>query len=467
MNGSSRLQTNLIVFACAVLLGCSGSDDPSVAAEHEAGASTARDANDDARTEDGADASASDTDTSSSGDAPAQDFGRPPAGGVPGGRDVERETLVVAEPLTRGAIRDEIVVSARVESRVSVQVFPKLTNLPVTEVHVEEGDHVEAGDLLLRLYDEELRLTEQERKSQHTQALKEIDRARVQLEEDEARIVRAERQAQKAGGDLLRLTGLIEEDLVNQQEVDDARLAAETALDDLGVARKTRDRSAISLELAEIAARQAELQWERAKVDLSHTSLRAPIAGVVSERSVEIGELSSGSMPAFVLVDLGRPVLNLRVPQDSLSRLDVGQRVEASAVTLPGVRFEGMVRAVNPVLDASTGSVHVIVDLKPQDDLLPGLFVQARVVTAARDDALLVDKRAVLHTDGLPHVFVLSDEGTSVRKLSFRPGSSTALTTEILADAEGAPVPDDLRVIVVGQENLKDGGRVRLQDTAY
>ena len=35
------------------------------------------------------------------------------------------------------------------------------------------------------------------------------------------------------------------------------------------------------------------------------------------------------------------------------------------------------------------------------------------------------------------------------------------------ADAEGAPVPDDLRVIVVGQENLKDGGRVRLQDTAY
>ncbi|GJM20812.1 MAG: hemolysin secretion protein D [Planctomycetota bacterium] len=464
MNGFSRTSFVSLALLTAGLVGCFGADGSAgneaseASASGEASAAASSGARADGQpVEQGA----------NSTQAAASDDGRPPAGGVTGGRDVQRETLVVAESLTRGAIRDEIVVSARIEARYMLQVLPKLGGLPVTEVLVDEGEFVQAGDLLLRLYDQELSLTESERASAATQAEKEIARAQLQLEEDQARIVRAERQAEKAKADLLRLTGLRSEELVNQQEVDDARLAAEISQDDIDLAKKTSARSAISLELAEIAARQAELQWERAKVDLSHTEVRAPLSGVISERSVEVGQLSSASAPAFVIVDLEHPVLNLRVPQDSLAKLAPGQRVEARAVTLRGTVFAGTVRSVNPVLDATTGSVHVIVDLEPGADVRPGLFCQAHVITAARDNALLVDKRAVLHTDGLPHVFAITDDGDSVRKLSFTPGSSTALTTEILGDADGAPVPDDLRVVVVGQENLKDGGRVRIQDTAY
>lgn len=471
----------LALLACLFLAGCFGATDPN------AGATGSSSGDDSGTTAPLTDADgASDSSPESPAETGAEDVGagraetagreatalradggRPPPGGVSGGRDIERETLVVLEPLSRGPIRDEIVVSARVESRVAVSVFPKLSGLPVTQVIVEEGDQVAAGQILMRLYDDDLRLTVQERESLHQQSLKEIDRAQIQLEEDGAKIVRAERQAEKAAGDHARLAGLLEQQLVNQQETDDARLAADTALDDLALARKTRDRSKVSLELARISAQQSELQHERALADLAHTVVRSPLDGVVASRAIDIGELSGAAERAFQIVDLTQPLLNLRVPQDSLARLAAGQRVEAAAVTLGGKIFEGTVRSVNPVLDEVTGSVRVIVDLEPAPDLHPGLFCSARVITSARDDALLVDKRAVQHVDELPHVFVLDEDGEHVRKLSFRPGASTPLMTEILGDAEGEPLPQGLRVVVVGQESLKDGGRVRVQETAY
>ena len=87
-------------------------------------------------------------------------------------------------------------------------------------------------------------------------------------------------------------------DLVTRKEVDDARLnATRTAAekDDAAFALRNAD---IQLELARIGERKAETEWERAKQDLAYATVRSPIRGIVAERAIETGELSSQSAPA-------------------------------------------------------------------------------------------------------------------------------------------------------------------------
>jgi len=410
------------------------------------------------------------SDSSRSGSGARSAVGeRPPAAGVSGGRDAVRETLVVVQELERGPIRDEVVVSSKVEADVSVQVYPKLTGLPITKVMFDEGDMVQAGDLLMTLYDTDLSLAEQRAQSTFEQKQKEVAREELLLKEGEARIVRSERLERKTTQDLDRLEGLVSDGLVNVQEVEDSKLLAEQAEDDLELMGFARDGLVISADLARIAESQAKIDWERAQADLEETQVRAPISGVVAERTVEEGELSGQAEAAFRLVDLEHPILSLRVPQDTLGRMREGQAVEVRSVTADKALFHGVVRRVNPVLDRMTGTVSVIVDLKPEPRLLPGLFCEARIVTAARDAALLIDKRAVRYEDDQPVFFALNEDdgGKSVAMIPFKAGASTSTSIEILSDMDGEPISDGLRVVIVGHENLKDGARVRVQEDPY
>lgn len=391
----------------------------------------------------------------------------PKSTAVSGGRDTVRETLVVVQALSVGPIRDEVVVSAKVESRTEITVFPRLSNLPVTSVRVDEGENVAVGDVLMTLYDTDLMLAEAMALNRLKESQAEVDRAKHKLDEAGMRIARAERQSAKTAEDLARREMLMGDGLVNVQEVEDLRLAAATALDDLELERFSLADLALARDLASIRAQQAELDWKQAGTNLSHTSLQAPASGVIASRDVDVGELSSMSAPAFRVVDLTELVLNLRVPQDSLARLAAGQPVELRSVTDKSQRFGGTVRVVNPVLDAATGTVRVIVDLEPAPGLVPGLFCEARIITAARAEALLVDKRAVLYEDDQPVFFALGKDGDAVRKVAFRAGASTPNAIEVLAAMDGAAVDRGLRVVVVGQESLKDGARVKVRETAY
>lgn len=388
------------------------------------------------------------------------------AAGIQGGREASRETLVIVEPLRVGAVSDEIVVSARVDTRFNVQVFPKLSNLPITEVLVEEGERVAAGDMLMKLYDTDLSLAEQTARALRDEAKKERERAALTQEQDHLQVTRAERQASKAAADLARLEGLGTEGLVTRQEVDDARLTAETAQDDLDLARFSERGNKLALDLADIAVQRAEIEWLKAKTDLEESRVRSPIGGIVAERDCDVGELSSMSAPAFRVVDTDNLVLNLRVPQDAMDRIQAGQPVDVRAVTSADLDFEGVVRTVNPVLDEDSGAVRVIVDMQPAPRLVPGLFCEARIVTSSRADALLVSKRAVLYEDDQPVIFAVNGE-ESAMKIPFVAGVSTPTEVEVLSDIDGAPLPMDLRIIVVGQENLKDGTPVRIVEEAY
>lgn len=401
---------------------------------------------------------------------------------VTGGRDVVRETLVVVEPLEVGTVRDEVIVPSRVISRASVQVFPRLTGLPVTSVLVEEGDRVDLGQPLVTLFGDELSLTVAARQAAYDEAQRAVDQQALDAEELVRRIALIEERMEIQEREVARLEEL--GDLVTRKEVDDARVVRSQMETELGDALAQQRGMDIQLELAKIGERKAQIELDRAEQDLDHTTLLAPIAGVVAMRDIEIGEIANQSTPALQIVDDRDLILDLRIPQDAFARLAAGQPVVAHPVSGDEASYHGVVRTVNPVLDQDTGTVHVIVDMDEEPGLVAGLFVEARVITSERTDALMVSKRAVLYDDDQPFFFALGDpvlatdeepegdadaasDGTRVRKVPFEAGAATATRIEVLSDPDGRPIPPDLRVVVVGQENLKDGAAVRVVEEAY
>jgi multidrug resistance efflux pump len=436
-----------------------------------------------------------------------------PGESTSGGRAVEHRTKVVVEPLTVGPVRDKIVVSAKVASRSIVDIIPKISNVPVTGIFVEEGDSVAVGDVLMTLYDTDLRLSEQAAKTALDESRRMLDRTSLTLQEESRRVETAERAAERASADFDRLVDL--GDLVNRQEVDNARVAYEDAQDNLELAVFARQNTEIALDLAEIAVQRSEIEWTQSKTNLGHTQVRAPIAGVIAQRNANVGMLTNMSAPCFVVVDTSDLILNLRVPQHDLAHLAPGQPVEARSVTSARTIYYGVVRSVNPVLDETTGTVSVVVDLQPAPGLVSGLFCEASIITSARESALLVSKRAVLYEDDQPVIFAVTyapaeteaeddsaddaDTGdaallaeasdddadelagaedidvadaepvlvASARKIRFVAGASTVGEVEILSDLDGMPIPADLLVIVVGQESLKDGSPITVVEDAF
>jgi len=311
----------------------------------------------------------------------------------------EEAVPVEVATLSRGGIEAVLRLSSNLEAEREVQVFAEAPRR-VTELLVEEGDSVRKGQLLVQLQDEE-------QKSALAKAKIEVGQSRRYFE---------------------RTKELYEQKLVTEELFTEA---------------------GYTVERNEIAVADAERE-------LGYTQVRAPIAGVVTERLVNVGDHVTVNQPLFRIVDFDSIVARIFVPEKDLARLGKGQPARLRADALGGAVFAGRIDRISPVVDPGTGTVKVTVATPRQAGLRPGMYVEVELVTAVHDDALLVPKRALVYDNDQAFVFRLKEE-RRVERLRL---------VALLEDAEnvepqGAVEPGD-QIVVAGQSGLKDGALVRL-----
>jgi membrane fusion protein (multidrug efflux system) len=269
----------------------------------------------------------------------------------------------------------------------------------VTAVLVEEGAWVRAGDVLARLDDREAAL--------------EVDKAEVAFEV-------ASREFER--GEELERQGFL-----TPRERDDLRLKR----------------------------RQAEVELERARYELSLRRIMAPFAGRVTERHIELGENLTEGRTCFRVVDFDPLRAKLYFPERDLPSLRVGQEAEVNVLAERGRAWKARVALVNPVIDQSNGTVKVTLELPNTDGALrPGAFARVRLRTGDHRGVLLVPQRGVLSEDGEEYVYVA--RGDTVVRAPVRLGVRDGERAEVLA---GLAAGD--RVVTVGQGGLKPGTRIR------
>jgi membrane fusion protein (multidrug efflux system) len=322
---------------------------------------------------------------------------------APGGRGEPQAVPVVAVAVERKPWIDAIQALGTAQANESVSITAKVTET-VARVAFEDGDHVEAGQVLVAL----------------------TDRAEVaQLEEAQAAYVEAERQYQRT------------EDLVRQGMLNVSALDQQTAARD---------------------AARARMDGIRAR--LADRVITAPFAGVLGLRRVSTGTLVTPGTVITTLDDISSIKLDFSLPETFLGSVAPGQKIVARAAAFPDRAFEGRVASLDSRVDPVTRAITVRAEVANPDLLLrPGMLLTVSVFSAPRD-SLVVPELALVQV-GARHFLFRIDEAERARQVEVRVGARRAGEVEVLSGiAEG-----DL-IVVEGTVRLRDGSRVSIVDPA-
>ena len=191
--------------------------------------------------------------------------------------------------------------------------------------------------------------------------------------------------------------------------VTQATLAADIAMREQGRAEKLLAAGAIAENTLEAARRnnlasQAQLEDTKARFagaqkNLDNTVVKAPYDGVVSERSVNIGDIVSPGNAMFTVVDPSTMRLEGAVPSDQLGAVRMGATVKFSVTGYPGKAFTGTITNIFPSADPSTRQVRLFVKIPNNGGLVAGLYATGRVASVTRQGlvapANAVDQRGI------------------------------------------------------------------------
>jgi multidrug efflux system membrane fusion protein len=262
--------------------------------------------------------------------------------------------------------------------------------------------------------------------------------ARGQRQRDEA-------QLESARLTLTRYRTLLEQDSIARQEVD------------------TQAALVKQLEGTVTTDRAAENQ---ARLNLSYTQVKAPIAGRVGLRTVDIGNLvGSGDANGIAVITQFSPIdVEFAVPQDQVPELQrrIAQNAALPATALDRTRTtelaQGRFAALDNQVDVQTGTVRAKARFDNADSkLFPSQFVNLRLQVRTIEDAVVVPVNALRHGANGDFVFVLNEQQKTV---SMRPVKRGQATVDRIQVTEGLKPGE--RVITEGADRLKDGAKVTL-----
>lgn len=341
---------------------------------------------------------------------------------------------VVVTGVARGAVAATVsntragTVDACNRARLAPPLGGQIARLPV-----KKGDAVKKGDVLLELWNEDVRAQLE---------LQQRDRIASQARAREACVT-----ADVAAREARRATSLRQQNLVSEEQAEKA----------VGQA----DSQAAACSAARENARVSDARVQVAQAGLDRTMLRAPFDGVIAEINGEVGEFVTPSpvgIPTPPTVDVvDNSCLYITAPIDEVDAPAVraGQKALITLDAFPGRKFPGFVRRVAPyVLDvekqARTVEVEAEIENPQASNLLPGYSADVEVILDTRENVLRIPTQALIEGKS---VFVLDQAAGMIRRREVTTGVANWEYTEVTKGlAEG-----DLVVISVDREGVADG----------
>jgi membrane fusion protein (multidrug efflux system) len=253
--------------------------------------------------------------------------------------------------------------------------------------------------------------------------------------DDQAQLKALQADLRLAEIELQRIRQLVREELVPQSELDSAT--------------SRLDRVRAEVESLEIA--------------IGKKSIRAPFAGRLGIRQIDLGQFIEPGDPIVRLEALDRLYADFKLPQQALPRVNVKQPVRITADAWPGAEFTGEITAIEPAVDAATRNVSLRAEIVNQDGRLrPGMFVEIQVALPERRDVLLVPQTALTFSPFGNSVYVVegTDEDIVARNVYVNVGQTRGDLVEVM---DGL-MPGQ-QIVTSGQLKLRDGARINVDNS--
>jgi membrane fusion protein (multidrug efflux system) len=318
----------------------------------------------------------------------------------------------------------------------------------VARLYVMENWGVKAGDLLLTLDPRDYQVRMAQAEAQLARAKQSVDELYAQLQAAEAGVSLAGSQLREAQLDFNRAKALREQNVVSTQFYDQATTALRVAVADQALAEHQlqQARAALGGDIVDHArydrpiVQQAQAVLEATKLDLSYAEVRSPVTGIVTRKSVHVGNRIQPGEPLMALVPVDRLYVTANFKETQLTDVRVGQPADIQADIYPGFVYRGHVDSISVGTGAAfallppenaTGNwvkvvqrvpVKVVLNEKPPSDkqLRMGLSVEVTVD--------ITDKRGPLLSSTLQQMYQERQEipWMTPENLQYQPQQSNA-----------------------------------------
>jgi multidrug efflux pump subunit AcrA (membrane-fusion protein) len=351
-----------------------------------------------------------------------------------------RAELVRPRRLT---VARHVQTNATLEAFEQTDLFAKVSGY-LSDVRVDIGDHVKAGQVLSVIDIPEMG--------------KELAEAKAQLESKQKALETALREVEHHKADvtlqdvtLKRQEALFEGRAITDQTLDEVRAKTQIARADLGVAEANRAFAAAQVNLAAATV-------EKIRALVGYEQVVAPFDGVVARRLVNRGDLvqaatSTRTTPLFTVQRIDTMRVFCDVPEDDVPHLRVGDAATVRPAGFDGQPYVGKVTRFSLRVDAETRNMRTEVDLpNPEERLYPGMYAQVSLEMNAHPNAMTLPAAAV-GSDGDGH-FVYSVHDNRITRVAVKIGladngnieviAGLADDTPVVAVIKGAPPPGTL-----------------------
>lgn len=348
-------------------------------------------------------------------------------GGFAGGGVVRPPLTVELARPTRATVAQELTVVGNLIGDATVAVVPKTAGR-LEQVYVRLGDRVGRGQRIAKIEDQEIR--------------EQVRQAEAAFEVAKATIRQREADLQLALTNVERSRSLFARDLLPKQTLDDneARYQAAQAQLDLARAQNT----------------QSQARLDELRFTLANTTIVSPVNGFVARRAADPGAFVSNNAPVVDVVDIDRVRFVANIVEKDLKQLQTGDAAKVEVDAFPGETFKGRIARVAPVLDPSTRTASIEIEIpNPGYRLKPGMYARVGITTAAHKNALVVPPNALVDVDGRRGVFLAANNIAAFRPVDV--GIEDPTRVEILHG-----ITEGDAVVTTGAAGLRDGDRFLL-----
>lgn len=321
--------------------------------------------------------------------------------------DADDDKKAIAIPVetslvTTGNITAFYPSTTSLESEHDANVVAKVGGI-VEKYFVEEGDKVKAGQILVQL---------------------ETERLKLELSRSEANL-------NKLKNDLKRTESIYKKNLVSFETFEKLKFEYD------------------SLKAA----------YQLTKLELTFATVKAPIDGVISKRYVKVGNMITTNESVYHITDFDPLHAIIYVPEKELYKIKENQLVILHVDARITNTYQAFVKRISPIVDPNSGTFKVTIEVAdPNAELKPGMFGRLQIIYDTHENTLLIDKKALITEDKRSSVFVVRD-GRAFKQ-QVKTGFIDDKKIEILTGLKEKDV-----YVITGQNSLKDDSLIEILDS--
>ncbi|ALB46317.1 efflux RND transporter periplasmic adaptor subunit [Clostridium beijerinckii] len=323
----------------------------------------------------------------------------------------------------------------------------------VVAVSIENGQYVNAGDTIATLDDQDIQNSIKTAQAQVEVSEQQVNSTQQQLNSSQVTLQKLQILMDDAQRNYDRQKTLFDGGAISKTDLESAEKALNTSKADYSSGLASIESAKASIESSKASLEAQKVNLQKAQNDLANTVIKAPISGVISDKTLNVGQMASQGAALAEVNDISSVYATIQVPQEKITGVKIGQ---AATITVDGndKTYDGTIEAMDSAADATTRVFNCKVKIDNGDkSLLPGIFGKVQLISEEKAQVITVPISALAGNEGDYSVF-LNDNGIA-KKQKITIGETNENNVEI---TDGIKEGD--QVICTNISTLQEGSEV-------